>query len=411
MTTSLRYAVERGGRIDTREELIAALAIAAELEQSLLVQYLYAAYSLKKWPHEGVSEAQIERIRQWERLVLHVAHDEMIHLATVCKLSVAVGGAPHLNRPPFPQEAGRRFPFELKLERFGLEALERFIRFEMPADRAPKALGLAPDLPEYEYLGELYGQIAAAFGELGESAIVGPPEVLAEEDWDLRRTIAAVSTVDEARAAIKTITEEGEGSSAAQAGSHWARFVSARDDLAKALAEDPAFDPARAVVDNPLTQTANAAAGTLLPDGPVRELGELFNHVYTTVLMLIAQFYSPVNETEDQRVAVAASTRRAMSAIVRPLAETLTETPLSDGSDARAGAPYETYTLVELGTTAAARFAVLDERVVREAEECARLAAELDHARLRFLARNLSLLHGGLAAAAKGEGRPARARV
>jgi hypothetical protein len=408
------FTVARGGRIDTREELIVALAIASELEHSLLVQYLYAAYSLKKWPQEGVTEAQLERIRRWERLVLQVAHDEMLHLATACKLSIAVGGAPHLNPPALPHQADKRFPFELKLQKFGLEALSRFIRFETPADQAVEEAGLGPDLPEYEYLGELYGQIGAAFAHLGQGAIVGDPALLGEESWDLRRKIAAVRTAEEAVAAIDLITEEGEGSATGRADSHWDRFLQARRELTAELQADPAFEPARAVVDNPTTrpQQLGQASRTLLPEGPVRELAELFNHVYTTVLMLIAQHYSPVDESPAQRAAIAAAVRRTMSAIVRPLAETLTETPLDGASDARAGAPYETYFPVELGTSADARFAVLAERVAREAEECARLAGELrSAARLSFLADNLGLLGARLAEAAKGGAGPAHARV
>jgi Ferritin-like len=402
------FTVARGGGIDTREELIIALAIASELEHSLLVQYLYAAYSLKKWPHEGVAEVQLERIRRWERLVLQVAHDEMLHLATACKLSIAVGGAPHLNPPALPHQADKRFPFELKLQKFGLETLSRFIRFETPADQAVEEAGLGPDLPEYEYLGELYGQIGAAFTHLGQGAIVGDPALLGEQNWDLRRKIAPIRTAEEAVTAIELITEEGEGSTTGRADSHWDRFLRTRRELTIELETDPAFEPARAVVDNPTTQSPH---GTLLPEGPVRELGELFNHVYTTVLMLIAQHYSPVDETPAQREAIAAAVRRTMSAIVRPLAEALTETPLDPADGARAGAPYETYAPVELGTNARARFAVLAERVTREAEECDRLAGALAKARLRFLAENLRLLGARLTEAAKGGAGPAHARV
>jgi Ferritin-like len=404
------FEIEEGGSIDTREELVLALAIACELEHSLLVQYLFAAYTLKKWGHEGATEAQIELIRRWERLVLRVAHDEMLHLATACKLSVAIGGAPHLNRPPLPLDADQPFPFAMKLQRFGREALERFIRFETPEDQAPEALGIAPDRPEYRFLGELYGQIDRAFEKLGDSVIVGPPAVLRAETWDLRRDIAAITTVEEARVAIELITQEGEGSSSARAGSHWDRFCRARDELAAELEEDSGFEPARAVVDNPVTKLTTQGTGTLLPPGPARELGELFNHVYTTVLLLIAQFYSPADETAEQRAAISAAVRRTMSAVVRPLAEKLTEIPL-DKDGARAGAPFETYSLVELGISATARFSVLDERVTREAEECKRLAGALDDKRLRFLSENLRFLQRQLRTAAVRGDRPAYARV
>ena len=408
--TEGRFAVERGASVETREELLAALAVASELEHLLLAQYLFAGYSLKKRPEEGSSPAQLERVRSWERLVLKVAHDEMLHFATVCKLSAAVGGTPHLNRPDIAAEAARAFPFEMKLERFGAAALKRFIRFETPEDQAAEAFGLAPELPEYEYLGELYGQISGAFEHLGDAAIVGPAALLEEERWDLRRPVAPVRTAAEAIAAIDVITEEGEGSRTPGPNSHYERFIQVSDELVAELGKGE-FEPARPVVDNPVTKPEHESTGTLLPDGPVREVAELFNHVYTTVLLLIGQYYAPVDETDTQRSAVAAISRRTMSGIVRPLAEILTELPVDDSGQARAGAPFETYTLVELGVSAPARFAVLDERVRLEAGECERLAGELDHPRLRFLTKNLRLLHAQLGRAATGGGAPAFARV
>jgi hypothetical protein len=49
--------------IDTREELINALTEAAELEHGLLLQYLFAAYSMKKRLDEGLDGAQQEAVR------------------------------------------------------------------------------------------------------------------------------------------------------------------------------------------------------------------------------------------------------------------------------------------------------------------------------------------------------------
>ena len=56
-------------------------------------------------------------------------------------------------------------------------------------------------------------------------------------------------------------------------------------------------------------------------------VAELCNHVYSTLLMLLTQFFDPVGETRQQRDIVQAAARRAMSGIVRPLAEVLTTLP------------------------------------------------------------------------------------
>ena len=60
--------------IDTREELVNALSEAAELEHGLLIQYLFAAFSLKRRVDEGITPVQQSLIVDWERTVLRVAH-------------------------------------------------------------------------------------------------------------------------------------------------------------------------------------------------------------------------------------------------------------------------------------------------------------------------------------------------
>ena len=84
--------------IDTREELIYALHEAAELEHGLMIQYLFAALTMKKRLDEGISGLQQELVRKWEGQILAVAREEMAHLGTVCNLLSAIGGAPHLVR-------------------------------------------------------------------------------------------------------------------------------------------------------------------------------------------------------------------------------------------------------------------------------------------------------------------------
>ena len=48
--------------IDTREELINALSEAAELEHGLMVQYLFAAFSIKRGTDEGFCAASVRSL-------------------------------------------------------------------------------------------------------------------------------------------------------------------------------------------------------------------------------------------------------------------------------------------------------------------------------------------------------------
>ena len=116
-----------------RIRLAELLSEAAELEHGLMCQYLYAAFSLKRQPEEGVSWAQLELMRRWEASIMLVARQEMEHLGLVNNMLTAIGEAPYFERPNFPL-GPRHYPIDVpfKLERLTPGALSRFIEFEMP---------------------------------------------------------------------------------------------------------------------------------------------------------------------------------------------------------------------------------------------------------------------------------------
>src|SRR5438132_11090959 len=89
--------------IEHREALIYMLCEAAELEHGIMCQYLFAAFSMKEQAGEGLTEAQAATVRRWRKQISHVAAQEMLHLALVQNLLSAIGAAPHLSRPNFPQ--------------------------------------------------------------------------------------------------------------------------------------------------------------------------------------------------------------------------------------------------------------------------------------------------------------------
>src|SRR5213595_1448908 len=93
--------------IEDREELIFMLSEAAELEHMIMCQYLYAAFSLKRDVSEGITAEQLEAIKRWERVVSHVATQEMLHLALVSNLLTAIGSNPFLRHPNFPHRSKR----------------------------------------------------------------------------------------------------------------------------------------------------------------------------------------------------------------------------------------------------------------------------------------------------------------
>ncbi|HVZ28946.1 MAG TPA: ferritin-like domain-containing protein [Asticcacaulis sp.] len=90
----------------SREQLLDTLSEAAEIEHNLMCCYLYAAWSLKTEPDDGVDAATAKIIQGWQRAIVDVAIDEMTHLTLVGNLLNALGGVAHLGRPNFPVANG-----------------------------------------------------------------------------------------------------------------------------------------------------------------------------------------------------------------------------------------------------------------------------------------------------------------
>ena len=396
--------VDRDQKINNRSELIAWLEEAAELEQSLMLQYLFAAYSLKKTTAEGITDSETELTRRWESLMLHVARQEMAHLAMVSNLLLAVGGRPHFTRPSMPQPALGYRPFPFTLQRLCDESLARFIRAEQPQPQPNlMALDLIPNAPDYDYTGELYRKISAGFANVdkdlsgrGETLFIGPDSGQAKGNWSTSITISAVTDLPSAQAAIDEIVKEGEGAPVGSANSHWAIFKAIAAEVAAARLANPAFDPARFVADNPMTITHPDVAGVvnLITFEPARQTAGLFNAVYETTLSILMQFFDFAGETHEERDYLQGALSQTMSAIVRPLAEVLTQLPLrDDGTPLRAGPGFEFYgPAFDVSTQIECRWTMLHERMRLEAEGCRELAKQAGSPpRLEYIAENLAL--------------------
>ncbi len=135
-----------------REHLWWLLAEAAQLEHMIMCQYLFAEISLKDSTGEGLTEDQAEAVGRWRKTVRGIAVEEMLHLALVANLMTAIGAAPALGRPNFPQRSGY-FPSGLQLDLlpFGERALRHFLYLERPEGMERQdAKGFVPTAPPRE---------------------------------------------------------------------------------------------------------------------------------------------------------------------------------------------------------------------------------------------------------------------
>ena len=130
---AVRGGKGEGAGIEHREALIYTLGKAAELEHLIMLQYLFAAFSLKQDVGEGLSAETLEAVRRWRKTLFSISEQEMLHLALVQNLLTAVGAAPRLARPNFPMPA-YSYPAGVRIELlpFGEAALRHFAFLERP---------------------------------------------------------------------------------------------------------------------------------------------------------------------------------------------------------------------------------------------------------------------------------------
>jgi hypothetical protein len=155
-------------------ELVRLLREAAEIEHSLMIQYLYCAFSLKPvyQPVAGFGSPNTDDL-------LGVSIQEMQHLGKVNQLLVALGASPTLIREDFPYEPDI-YPFRFNLEPGSRASLAKYVWTESPPgatdlrkaktreDRAfcmelERALGASA---RPNFVGSLYDAVIAAVEEL-----------------------------------------------------------------------------------------------------------------------------------------------------------------------------------------------------------------------------------------------------
>src|SRR6266487_3152506 len=88
--------------LSARDYILLLLHVGAEIEHSLMVQYLYSAYSLGG---PQVPAAEREKVRGWQEAILGIAKEEMGHLLTVQNVLRLLGGALNLDREDFPWDS------------------------------------------------------------------------------------------------------------------------------------------------------------------------------------------------------------------------------------------------------------------------------------------------------------------
>jgi CDGSH-type Zn-finger protein len=381
--------------IEHREALIYMLCEAAELEHGIMCQYLYAAFSLKQSTREGLTPEEQAATQRWRKQISHVASQEMLHLSLVQNLLSAIGAAPHLSRPNFPQPA-RHYPVgvHLALLPFGEQALRHFMFLERPegmdiddADgmaafgRALPAMhkgDIVPRPQDFATVGHLYRSIEAGIAHLtdkfGESWLfVGPPRAQATTQYFGWPELIAVTDAASAQRAIDEILEQGEGPRGHWQDAHFGQFVRILDEYLELRESNPAFDPVRPVIQVNVRPADRDPDIPLVTDPLTTQVMDLFNVSYEILLLLLQRFFAHTEETGSQLKTLADASVALMLSVVRPLGDLVTTLPAGPEYPGRNGDPsfelfYDTdYVLPHRE----AAWILLTERIQQAAEFCA----------------------------------------
>jgi hypothetical protein len=257
-------------------ELVRLLREACTVEHALMLQYLYAAFSIKP-----AYSALVGGGAPGAHDLIGVAIQEMQHLGAVNRLLVSLGAAPNLLSLEFPFEPDI-YPFEFNLEPLSRNSLAKYVYTEAPVGffdaRTPHAeSGLVSAVlraigPKRRpnHVGSLYNAIIDLVGGLGREP--GLPDL---QPWVKK---------------LEAIRDEGEGD-------HFRFFRSlflaqhkafgGRTGAWRLAPSDPAF-PSYALPSNP---TAYPEHPNRIADPTARSLAWLGNLHYWTALLLLEQYY------------------------------------------------------------------------------------------------------------------------
>lgn len=348
---AVRAEIEIVPPMAPRDEAVFLLHTAAEIEHALMVQYLYAAWSL---PPNGP-----DRVRRWRREILQIAREEMAHFAAVQNLLRFVGGPLNFDREDFPYRTDL-YPFPLHLEPLSRESLARYVAAEMPAEPAgidealvtkvvQTATGQAPGRP-VNRVGAIYRRLETLLAEGGPlidaelrpdtaAAIQARPERFRADVGDGPYYLRAVRTRTEALALLDDVADQGEGDTDMPR-SHFSTFLDMfdtwPDDGAVALdvPTDPSIRPRTEPGDDPGLITNERAVAW----------ATIFNRHYRMLLGWLQHgLLTPHADPVSSGLCLRVFGEMLVLAEVGPLLTTLPRT--ADGTG-RAGAPFELpYTL------------------------------------------------------------------
>jgi hypothetical protein len=376
-----------------RERAIALLHLGSEVEHALMVEYLYAAYSLDERQEAGLRR---DLVKRWRAKILEIAREEMGHLASVQNMLTLIGGPLCFEREDYPIIDPNLWPFPFELEPLTKDSLAKYVLTEAPSDEVLAKLHLTKEIDQIKKrlsrdedltvnrVGVLYGDILELFtaGPMIQGPIapgvdhpfVATVDIQADSlpfqvdpgAWGLGYKdllIEVASDRQSALAALSKVSIQGEGPLLASdedlqaelQKSHFGKFL----DIYREFPEQSEWSPARPVATNPSTNPHVDDKLHRLIIGPAAPWAALANLRYRMLLLYLQHsFYieaPALHPTRSPRGALVSWIFGEMYNL-RSLSEILMGMPLRPGSSLMAGPPFELPYTLELPPRSANRW-------------------------------------------------------
>ena len=326
-------------RIKSTELLHHYLFAALQLEHATLPPYLTALYSIH--PSTNLDAYDVIRV---------VAVEEMLHLTLVANIANAVGYTPDLTREDFVPRYPAYLPdgeddFQVHLQPFSREAVQTFLSIERP-DGAPDEqarvrahsteghhLGGMPGDPGMRFfsIGDFYEEIRRGLehlhAEMGDALFCGDParQVGPEYYYSGGAEIVKVTDLETASAAIRIISEQGEGLGGGIYDyegelAHYYRFKQIA--LGRYYQEgDSADEPTGPPLETDWEAVYPVKADARLEDYPegseLRAAAEDFNRQYAEFLALLTRAFSGQPDLLIEAVVFMFRLKERMTALIR----------------------------------------------------------------------------------------------
>jgi Ferritin-like len=365
--------------MSAREFAISLLRAAAEVEHSLLVQYLYAAYSVDERAEHDTNNTGL----RWKTDIRLIAREEMAHLVTVQNLLLSLKRSElHLNRGPIDQDV-KTLPLPFQLEPLSERSLEKYILFESPTPNLlpGETSKLVKDIqerlgPESRVLsvGIIYAALYWLFLESDDPGDDWPfaPESVSEfrrayktgfhlrasdfvdrstyleraaepDEWGVyeeETRVDGASPRDTALGSLRWIMAQGEGPNVIEQ-SHFFRFVGMYKKFKQISGESLVLP----VPSNP--QLRRTTQGTVIRNRVSRRWAELGNSRYQLLILNIFESLNAKRTTETNKRRLFSKWAISEMELIKKIGQLLPRMFLAGSAAKSAGAIFEEVALPE----------------------------------------------------------------